>query len=316
VYFQHLGGLTEGGDVQVAGRVIGRIASIASVPRPLAPEGHPLHPEGGVAVHLELEEAYDYMTALNAEVFISTRGVFGNKYIEMGPPANDAPRERRLRAGDKLRGIDPPQLDRVLIRTYRNLEIARDFLRAVSPEWDELSAAIDQLSATLRGFEVMPAAVAAGESLERLGAEARTLRDIAADTGLEVEDLSRVMAEARVTIVRMETTVVDVRARIRVLIDELARLQARIPDDAVARFEAALNAADERLGKVQGIVAKAGDIIGRVRRGEGTVGAIWNDPEFPEQAKNLGRLIKRNPWRLIGRPREGRSDTPEPEAGP
>ena len=41
-----------------------------------------------------------------------------------------------------------------------------------------------------------------------------------------------------------------------------------------------------------------------IARGEGTIGRIQHDPEFPEDAKELGKILKRTPWRVIGHPQD------------
>lgn len=312
VYFGHLGGLAEGDSVQVAGREIGHITAISSMPVGADGPSHPLLPEGGVAVHLVIDEGRRYMTAKNSEPFIANKGLFGQKYIELGPPPGRAIRDRQLRAGDELRGVDPPRMDRVLIRSYRNLSVARAFMDAIRPEWDDLTGALARLGLTLARFEVLPAAVAAGESLRRMTGEARTLRATVLATGVARADIARVLDDARATSARLEVAMTDVRTRLQVLKTELARLRARIPDDALTRFQRAVTVADASLSKVQNLVANAREIVDIVRRGEGTVGAIWNDPEFPEYAKDLGKLIKRHPWELLGRPRPHRDSRRTP----
>lgn len=312
VYYAHLGGLSEGDAVQVAGRQIGHISAISSVPTRADGPAHPLMPEGGVAVHLLIDVDRRHMTALNAEPFIATKGLFGQKYIELGPPAGGAERQRPLRAGDEIRGVDRAKADRVFIRSYRNMQIAREFMDAIRPEWDELTRALGQLGLTLTRFEVMPAAVAAGESIGRLTGEARALRATIAATGVTRADIARLLDDARATAERMNATIAEVRARLRVLEMEFTRLRARIPDDSLARFRGALTAADQSLARVDHLVASAREIASIIRRGEGTVGAIWNDPEFPEYAKDLGKLIKRHPWELIGRPRPNGRPTRRP----
>ena len=31
---------------------------------------------------------------------------------------------------------------------------------------------------------------------------------------------------------------------------------------------------------------------------------LANDPEFPEDAKDLGKILKREPWRVVGHPQD------------
>ena len=304
VYFAHLGGLAEDADVQVAGRVIGQVESIYAVPAHMTRPGHLLYPLGGVAVRLGIERARAYMTTKNAEIFISNKGMFGQRYLEVGVPLAGAERERPLRAGDEVRGVDPPIMDRVLTRSYRNIEIARRFMAAIRPEWDELTEALGQLALTLTRFEVLPAAVALGESLDRLSGQARALGAKVAESGVTGATLAQLMSEAQVTSARLDQSMTEVRARLRILQREIDGLRTRIPDDLGQRLERLLTTTDESLARVQGLVVQVREIAASVRRGEGTVGAIWNDPEFPEHAKELGRIIKRRPWKLFGTRRQ------------
>lgn len=310
VYYSHLGGLSEGDKVQVAGREIGHITAISSVTATMAAGvEHPLYPEGGVAVHVAIDVERRYMTALNNEPFISAKGLFGQKYIELGPPPGNVERLRPLRAGDELRGVDPARVDRVLTRAYRNLRVAREFMVAIRPEWDELTLALGRLGLTLTRFEMLPAAVAAGRSLARMTDEARALRDTFGAAGVERSDIDHLVTELQATAERLDSAMTDVRARMSVLQREFTNLRARIPDDSLARFQHAIQRADGSLDKVQSLLTSAREIATFVRRGEGTIGAIWNDPEFPEHAKNLGKLIKRHPWQLISRPKLDRSES-------
>ena len=37
-------------------------------------------------------------------------------------------------------------------------------------------------------------------------------------------------------------------------------------------------------------------------RGDGSIMKLMHDPEFPEEAKELGKIMKRQPWKIIDRP--------------
>ena len=59
------------------------------------------------------------------------------------------------------------------------------------------------------------------------------------------------------------------------------------------------------------VMANARGLLAILARGEGSLARLANDPEFPEDAKELGRILKRTPWRIIGH--TGRPDThPDP----
>ena len=38
--------------------------------------------------------------------------------------------------------------------------------------------------------------------------------------------------------------------------------------------------------------------------GEGSLGRLMADPEFADDAKDLGKIMKRHPWRILERPKD------------
>ncbi|MBA3820119.1 MAG: hypothetical protein H0X17_14590, partial [Deltaproteobacteria bacterium] len=74
--------------------------------------------------------------------------------------------------------------------------------------------------------------------------------------------------------------------------------------DAIRAFELAIERARAAIDKIDPLLAKVAEITGRLARGEGSLGRLMQDPEFPEDAKALGKIMKRQPWRIIMRPRD------------
>jgi hypothetical protein len=58
------------------------------------------------------------------------------------------------------------------------------------------------------------------------------------------------------------------------------------------------------LDKVDPLLAMVREIIGRLERGEGSLGRLSRDPEFPEDTKELGKILKRQPWKILGKPED------------
>jgi phospholipid/cholesterol/gamma-HCH transport system substrate-binding protein len=302
VYFEHTGALREGNQVTVAGREVGQVAAIRLIPDGLAPEGHPLAGTGGVAVDLRVHKRRAAMIPVNGDFFINSKGLLGGRYLEVGPPAKGAPWERTVVDGDQVRGIDPPRMDRVMQRSFANLMNTRMFLDAVSPEGRKLMRALDDLSATLELIEPAPGAyAAAGASFTRAGDELAELR--AAWSG--AVDLDRALGiadRAGATLDAARAALAGVDARIDRLAAEVERIRASIPADTRARFDRAIETSRTALAKIDGILAETRAIVAIYQRGEGTISSLLNDPEFSDDAKQLGKIIQNNPWRLIGRP--------------
>ena len=289
------GGLREGASFSVAGRTVGEVESIA------------LLPTGGVAVGISLEADEAARIGRGGDVFVTSRGTFGERYLEIGPdPDPDGP---RLREGDRLVGREPPSLDRVLQRTWDNLTIAKQFAEAVAPEFVALRDQLRVLSTTID--ELIPVnligVAALGVEVQGLLEEARRLRDVGlgGDPGLAA--IAAVLDRARATIAQAREVLDVLEGKASMLATRFdtvrGRVQKRGPA-AVTAVELAIARLRAALDKIDPLLAKVADINGRLARGEGSIGRLMKDPEFPEDAKELGKMLKRQPWKLFARPKQ------------
>ena len=317
VYFAHTGPLGEGASVVVAGKRVGEVESIALVPRG-APG--PLGGEPGVAARVRVEADAAWMIDKHGEFFVSSRGPLAERYLEAGPQpcarsARKRPREctdasvvprEAITEGAEVRGIDPPSMDRVMQRTWENLQTTRAFVDEIRPELDVLFAHIDELRATLEAVQPAP-----GE-WSRLFAEAgtmidgiRTLYDDRLGGADGLAKLRGVIAQGRVVMALAKERLAQVDARWQPLAASLEQLRARLEAKggaAAERLGAAIARAEAAMAKLEPLRAKIRDLAGKIERGEGSIGKLAKDPEFPEDAKELGRILKRQPWKVIGHP--------------
>jgi len=317
VVFQHAGPLHAGAQVVVAGAVIGEVEAIRQVPRG-APG--PLDGEPGVAARVKIDASAAWMVDVAGEFFVSSRGPLSERFIEIGPQpcerrpatrprgctdASVVPR-RPIRAGAQVRGVDPPSMDRVLQRTWENLQTTRRFVDAVRPELDQLLANIDELRATIEGVQPVPGEWA------RLFAEAgammiaaRTTYDDVLGGAPGLDKLRATMAAGSVVAVLAKTRLDELSTRWEALAASLDRMQQRLAtqgDAAMTKLALAVDRAQSAMAKLEPLRKKIDDIRGRLERGEGSIGKLMKDPEFPEDAKELGKILKRQPWKIIGHP--------------
>ncbi|HUH03926.1 MAG TPA: MlaD family protein [Kofleriaceae bacterium] len=310
VYFGHMGSLEEGADVQVAGRVIGRITAVRLIPERLAADpSHPLHPTGGVVCDVAIERRYLDMTMKNGEAFVSSKGMLGQGFLELGPPPGGAAPGEPLEDGDALRGVDPPQVDRVMMRSYQNLLASKLFLAAVAPEGKRLMAEIDALGENLRAIGAAtgpePGAIAAlGDSIARLTDRVDIVRDKWEQTGVELADVRALADQARQTLDLTDAAVTELRARADALQADLDRVRAAVPPGLQQRFEQAVTKTRTSLAKLEKIQHTLRDMQAMMERGEGNIGGLTRDPEFSDFAKQIGKALKRTPWKIFGTERE------------
>jgi MlaD protein len=303
VYFEHVGPLREGAEVQVAGRIIGKVMSISLVPARLAASpDHPLAGRDGVAVHIRLQARFAHMAPRNGTYFISAKGVLGERFVEIGGPLDNGPRERALRAGDEVRGVDAPHLDRTLWRSYLSLMIAQSFLAEIAPEVVKLMRFVDELTITIEQLDAGPRVRALATSLGELRDQARAALVPWQSEELTWSDLVAVTERARLTLVRTQALVAEIRARATVATDTLARIDRQIPADLGERVAATLATLERALERTQRTMATLGELVAMIERGQGTVGALLHDPELFDDAKALGKMLKNNPWRVVAPP--------------
>jgi len=305
VYFKHPGALREGAAVHAGGRVIGEIKTLRLVPKSLVAgdSNHPLHGSGGVVAVLRLEKRFRGRVPINGQYYVNSKGLLSKPYIEVGPPPSGAAWRRLVEQGDDIRGSDPLRLDLVMRRSYDNLMVSARFLATVKPEWTALRTALKKLQGTLD--ELAPGPITTAKmflSVEQAIAHAKAIRNKIDATGVTVDDLRTIKSRLSVMLANAERSVADVRAELRVLSGEINRLRARIPKGLRARFQLAVKKTDQSLAKLKKIMATARELSAIIERGEGNIGALMNDPEFSDDAKKLGKMLKSHPWRLIGRP--------------
>ena len=295
IYFQATGGLREGAPFVVAGREVGHVESIALVP-------HGTHrllgDEDGVAVQVAIASRHARRITFGGDVFVTSRGALSSRYLEIGPAPDP---ERSLREGDEIRGKDPPSLDRVLQRTWDNLTTAASFAADVRPEFAALVAEVDQLRATL---ERIAPEVQLREDVDALVAEGRRTYDaLGGEQGLDRIDA--VMDRGGATIDQTRATIAKLREsanRLGASVDQLRDKVGPRGAEALAKIEVAVERVRAAIDRIDPLLAQLDALRQHIARGDGSILKLMNDPEFPEDAKELGKILKRQPWKIISRP--------------
>jgi phospholipid/cholesterol/gamma-HCH transport system substrate-binding protein len=292
VNFEHVTGMPEGAPVMVAGRKVGVIEAITLVPA------------GGVTAWIRIDERRRDMVPVNGDFFIASRGLLGERYIEVGPPQGGAAPGRPIADGDQVVGSSPPSLDRAFQRTFDNLERARVFAAEVGPEARALGAAMGELTATLGELEPGGGWGALSARWTVALAQARASWQALGDAGADPAHVEATAASIAQTTRAAREALAAVRGRAAQVAEGLDRTAGALARGApsLARLRAALDRFDATAATLDAALAKAQALADAFARGEGTMARIAHDPEFPEDAKELGRILKNQPWRVIGHP--------------
>ncbi|MFT3699295.1 MAG: MlaD family protein [Kofleriaceae bacterium] len=298
VYFHHAGALHEGGAFVAAGRSVGKIEAIALVPRG---GSKLLGDDEGVVVKVAIDADIATQLDRGGDVFVASRGALAERYLELGPGTTG----ESLHEGDELRGADPPSLDRVLQRTWDNLQTMAAFRDQVRPEWDALRAQLTELRAHLDPASAT--AIAHADKIAPMWLETSGLLD-------EIQTLRERghTADVRDTIARVSAFYATARTQIVGLSQQAAQLGAAVDrlrtklgpkgDAAIAAVEKAIDQVRADIAKIDPLLAQIDALNRALARGDGSIMKILHDPEFPEDAKDLGKLMKREPWKVIDRP--------------
>jgi phospholipid/cholesterol/gamma-HCH transport system substrate-binding protein len=296
-YFHHTANLREGAPVIVAGDTVGSVEAI----EPLGRSG----PSGDAAIAVTLALDVEDLVA-GGDIYIAGRGPLSARHVEIGPsPRPDGP---VFAEGDEFRGIDPPQLDRVLNRTWDNLNTARRFAEEVAPEFLALRDQLRTLTTTIDGL--VPDTVGRlrlGFELQGLAEQARQLRDVALGGDPGLANLAAMLDRAAATVTQARAMLDTLRAQLRALSDNLDAARRKLGDtgpSVLARAELAIERIRGAIDKLDPLLAKVEDLAARIQRGEGSIGRLTQDPEFSDDAKELGKALKRAPWRVIARPKD------------
>ena len=295
VHFLASGGLVEGADFVVAGRGIGTVEAISPSPRGASAL---LAGEEGVVVTVALDADAAGRVARGGDVFVTSRGMFSSRYLEIGPAPGPGP---MLKDGDELRGSDPPTLDRVLQRTWDNMNTAARFAAEIRPEANALGDELDKLRATM--LEIAPEILFRDDFGALFDEGKRTYAALGGDAGLD--RIARLRDLTGSTIDRGRSMIATLRTNADALQASLVTVKGRLDDKgvkAVEQIELAIDRVRAAIDKIDPLLAQVADLQQRIERGDGSLLKLMRDPEFPEDAKELGKILKRQPWKILDRP--------------
>ncbi len=320
VDFDTSSGLKVGAAVRIAGMEAGRVEGVEFLGGAVDPA---TNRATWVRVALSLTPEMRATLRSDAKFYITTAGLLGEKYVEIDPGGEASPLPEGIG-----RGMPPMRLEVVAAQAQRALETVNAVL---SENRETITETIREVKRTVElarlaledGRTFISRASAALETLEPKGSK---LLDVATaaiseytpgtgDTGNAIRDavtagratierVRNVVDSGKVDAILEEThgAVTDARGLMRDAGVELSGVSGRVKgvldraDGAMVSGEAAVLAA---LQKVDTIIEDAKVVAQRIRRGEGTVGALLADRELFDDARELMKDIKRHPWKVL-----------------
>lgn len=295
VDFDFSGNVQPGAAVKLAGIKVGKVEEVRFL-------GGQLDPSTGRRVQVRvlawLENRVKEAIHTDAEFFVNTQGVLGEQYLEIQPGSANQP---LLGADAVVRGVDPPRTDLIVARLYEFLDsitsllrddkdVIRDFLKSgasVVRTLDSLlktnQAQIGHLLGNVDGLTKEAAGLLASirSGVGDASQLRATLANIEALSGAVRRDIEPLIAKAKKALDGMQnlTSIVGPGEKEKLMgaLDELTRLSNR----------------------AEKIATDAQALMGDIKKGKGTAGALLVDQQIYDDLKELVRDLKRNPWKFF-----------------
>jgi phospholipid/cholesterol/gamma-HCH transport system substrate-binding protein len=298
VEFDNPGGLQAGAPVKIAGVKVGKISEIQF--RGAEAEGtarrQPL-----VRMKVMIEKRYQKSVLENSLFYVTTQGVLGEQFLAIEPGSPDRP---ALPDGAIVRGIDPPRLDMLLSESYELLHTSVQALRENRKEFGE---AFDGLRKTLKGTgDLMDKN---GGKLDRIITNVETMSDDG--VGMVKEARSKYVNNPQIDRILANTDSVTgslakdtpvLLADAKVTMANAKRISTTLGgEEEQAKMKQAINDVVEVTARVKKITADAETIVGQIKRGKGTAGALMMDEQLYDDLQEMVRDVKHNPWKFFWR---------------
>jgi phospholipid/cholesterol/gamma-HCH transport system substrate-binding protein len=294
VDFNHPGGLKPGAAVRVAGVRVGTVEASQYL-------GGKLDPATGrrpmVRMELRVDEEVRPSLHEDALFYVTSSGVLGEPFLAIDPGDPEKP---ILSENTVYAGVDPPRLDLALALGY---ELLQTMVNAVRNNRDELESLLHNASGVLAGMnEVL------GKNKEQINAIINNLVAVTdngnkllvsvKDNYVEGPQAKRIMSNLDRTLTATSQNTApllqDARGVINDARDVLGPEQRQKIKSAISDAQALASSANTTL-------ADAKQIVGHMKRGEGTVGALLMDEEIYDDVQEMLRDLKHNPWKLFWR---------------
>lgn len=293
LHFGVVVGLTQGSPVRVAGQEIGEVRRIG------------IARGGGVTAELVIDRAWARQIPVNADFFIDAVSPLAPRYVAIGPPLGGAEPGRPLRDGDDVTGADPPSLDRVLQRTYDNLEEVRRFLDAMRPAAAVIKTSAARLTATVGTLDAHPGAQAEMRDAVAVAAgRALTIVEGLEAGGVDLASIGALAGDVERLAGTIEATVAELRAEVARLQAALGRAEVTraLGPELTARLTRTLADAEHVLADAQRLSGQARAVLAQATTGGSALAGFAADLELIDDVRELTKALKRNPWKVMPPP--------------
>lgn len=315
-------GLREGAPVKIVGMAAGRVESVQYLGGKMDEAvGRRVYVRVKLSIKPELRETL----RSDAKFYLTTLGMLGEKYIEIDPGASDKP----LPADLIPLGIPPMRIEVMAANLNQALTTATRILadneEKIGQTLDDISKAaassrialdegkqlVSEVRQTIKNVELKTTSV--------LGAAEVAIVEFTPGKGETGSHLNTIMARGANMATSLDEAVGDgseikgvlrdtraLTAKARIVIDRVGGKAIKVAD----RVEGLVGTAEttlvegksgvlETLANTNELLAVIKQVTSNLRDGKGTVGAMLNDRELFDDARELMKNLKRHPWKFL-----------------
>jgi phospholipid/cholesterol/gamma-HCH transport system substrate-binding protein len=298
VDFDNPGGLQTGAPVRVAGVKCGKVTELAFMGGKIDPK---TNRRTLVRAKLAVEQKVQQSIHDDADFYITTQGVLGEQFLAIDP---GSPQKGVIADNTIVKGIDPPRLDLFLAKAYELLDTVimgiRNNRELISDIATSTASLLKNLNLVLTDNRERVNRIVA--NLESLSAEANTLTQHARTNYVDNPKIMR-------TIDNIDKVSSDIQRDSGPLIKDAKEAIANINraskvvggEEEQKKLKDTIDQLAQLASRANATAADAQQIVGHIKKGEGTVGALVMDEAIYDDVQEMVRDLKHNPWKFLWR---------------
>jgi len=240
--------------------------------------------------------------------YISTRSVLGEPYIEVVTPTLDA---EPLEAGTTVEGVSPPRTDLLISKTATLLD---EFINLFDEPEISVKEFFKHTGSLIKHLDLLllenrsditeilsTGRQAAKSAANMLGAldyavgDGKLMRGMLGDAAATAGHAENIARQVDGEIAPITSNVAETTKR--------ARKVAKVADELVAGNRQKVQESVDNLHtsseNLREVSEQTNTMVARIEKGEGTVGQLMNDREVYDDLRELLRIIKRQPWKIM-----------------
>jgi phospholipid/cholesterol/gamma-HCH transport system substrate-binding protein len=300
VDYNYVGSLQPGAPIKLSGIKVGKVKAVELF-------GGAPDPRIGKRVQVRVtawvEDRVADAIRSDAEFFINTAGVLGEQYLEIVPGKDwdQPPIQPGTIVHDDHLVHDPPRTDLVVARLYEVLDgvagVLRDDRDAIKHLLGNGAGAVAELNQLLVDNRAeLGALIGSTTALARAGTA--TLTKLNAGLG-DGEPVASLIASADAALVTARASVQALTPSAAALLTDATRVTGMITDQRLGGVDRAIDSAAGAASRAGALLDSANGVVGDLRAGKGTAGALLARDELYTDLRELIRDLKRNPWKFF-----------------